>query len=101
MGNLETKLTPYYSIVDENESQGGGGNTLSANAKSIEEAFQSQQADSLWTVKKASFNGNKNSILFEFNYGKFSHESKKVPAKHLNLAINHIKVGNILMPVSD
>jgi hypothetical protein len=87
MGNLDTKLTPYYAIVDENA-------TTSTNSKSLEETFLSNSSfnSSLWSVKKANFNDNKNSILFEFNYAKNTNEAKKVSLKHINLALNQIKV---------
>jgi hypothetical protein len=87
MGNLDTKLSPYYAIVDENT-------TTSTNSKSFEETFLSNSSfnSSLWSVKKANFNDNKNSILFEFNYAKHTCEAKKVSLKHISLALNQIKV---------
>ena len=91
MGNLDSKLSPYYAIEDEN-------NSSSTNSKLLEELFQNNSSfnSNLWTVKKANFNENKNSILFEFNYSKHSSEVKKVSTKHLNLALNQIKKLKVL-----
>ena len=88
MGNLDTKLSPYYAIIDENNPN------CSSNSKSLEESFLSNNSfnPSLWIVKKVNFNENKNSILFEFNYAKFVNDAKKVSTKHVQLALNQIKV---------
>jgi hypothetical protein len=90
MGNLDSKLSPYYAIVDETTN-----NSSSPNFKSIEEIFLNNNSyvSTIWTVKKANFNENKNSILYEFNYSKFSNSDKKLTSnKQLNLALNQIRV---------
>ena len=80
MGNIDTKLSPYYSIVEEKS----GSPSLSKTSEICLNDLR--QFSSLWTVRKVKFNtDNKNSLLFELNteHANFQKNSK--------LAINQIK----------
>lgn len=89
MGNLDSKFTPYYSIIDENKSD---SSILSKSSNDFQ-LNDLQNGLNLWTIKKANFNNvHKNSLLYEFNYSKYTLEAKKVSTKHLKLALNQIKV---------
>ena len=93
MGNFDSKLTPYYAIIDENQNTSADG---TPNFRTIDEIFNlnnNSLASTIWTVKKANFNENKNSVLYEFNYSKFASTNDKKPSpKHLSLALNQIRV---------
>ncbi|RNA06863.1 hypothetical protein BpHYR1_012605, partial [Brachionus plicatilis] len=80
MGNIDTKLSPYYSIVDEKT---GSPSLSKASDISLGDL---RQFSSLWTVRKVKFNtDNKNSLLFELNSEHVNYQ------KHLKLALNQIK----------
>ena len=85
MGNLETKLSSYYAISEENLE--------SKNDDSfIQNSFKN--SPSIWTIRRANFNNEfKNATLFEFNSTKFTiSDSKKIPTKDFKFALNQIKV---------
>ena len=115
MGNLDSKLSPYYAIADE--SGNGSHHHHSGHSKSKHDKSGSNGLngrDSLsdsaknffWTIKRVNnFNHElKSATLFEFNHNKFSSssgasstghsplDSKKNVAKHLTYALNQIKV---------
>ena len=87
MGNLDSKLSAYYAISEEN-----------LDSKTPDDSFQFQNSfkisPSIWSVRRANFNNEfKNATLFEFNSIKFTlQESKKVPTKNFLFALNQIKV---------
>jgi serine/threonine protein kinase len=89
MGNLESKLTPYYEIVNEETS-----NNASPSGKSFQDYNFNPNNLSIWSIKRANVNNtqNKNATLFEFvnNCGKNSDSNKN--KQNLQLALNQIKI---------
>lgn len=80
MGNIDSKLSPYYSIVDEKSGSPSLSKTSDICLNDL------RQFSTLWTVRKVKFNtDNKNSLLFELNSEHINNQ------KHLKLAINQIK----------
>lgn len=80
MGNIDTKLSPYYSIVEEKSGSPSLSKTSDISLNDL------RQFSSLWTIRKVKFNtDNKNSLLFELNSEHVDHQ------KHLKLALNQIK----------
>lgn len=89
MGNLESKLTPYYEIVNEETS-----NNASPSGKSFQDYNFNPNNLSIWSIKRANVNNtqNKNATLFEFinSSGKNSDSSKN--KQNFQLALNQIKI---------
>lgn len=113
MGNLDSKLSQAahshhhhsYSIIEESPSSPQSKSTPAVDNLGFRLA--PPISTPLWTVKKVNYqNEGKNSLLFEFNQGKFgasvttatneSNSSKKgsvtINTKYLKLAQNQIKV---------
>ncbi|CAF1012299.1 unnamed protein product [Brachionus calyciflorus] len=83
MGNIDTKLSSYYSIIDEKTDSPSISKTSEINLNDLKK-FTSNI--SIWSIKKVKYSSeNKNSLLFEYDLSKPDYQ------KHLKLALNQIK----------
>jgi hypothetical protein len=101
MGNLDTKLSPYYSI-NEDYSIKSSDDALNNNATTRPQQSSSSSSspsslslgDFMWTIKRCTYNNeSKNAMLHELNTGRLLNEStKRVPQKYIAFAFNQIRV---------
>lgn len=101
MGNLDSKLNQthnhqYYSIIEEPKTSNPVISTSNTSVLDTLGFHLNPPSPPLWIVKKVNYqNEGKNSLLFDFNHGKFGQHvssDKNKPNRHLKLAQNQIKM---------